>query len=99
MEITTPLILDGVALLLIIIAGILGLVKGAIKILGGIAGFVAAVILGWRFTPALAAVIGPRINSVVFGKILAFLAIFIGVMIVIAILVILGVVYMTKRKG
>ncbi|MBD3284736.1 hypothetical protein GF359_00200 [candidate division WOR-3 bacterium] len=89
MEITTPLILDGVALLLIIVIGLLGLSKGAVKILGGVAGFIAAVILGWRFTPALAALIGPRINSVVFGKILAFLAIFIGVMVVTALVVFL----------
>lgn len=89
MEFTTPIILDGVAVLLIIVIGLLGLSKGAIKILGGVAGFIAAVILGWRFTPALAAIIGPKINSEVFGKILAFLAIFIGVMIITALLVFL----------
>ena len=89
MEITTPLILDGVAVLLIIIIGLLGLSKGAVKILGGVAGFIAAVMLAWRFTPALAAFIGPRINSEIFGKILAFLSIFIAVMIVTALVVFL----------
>ncbi|MBN2380040.1 CvpA family protein [candidate division WOR-3 bacterium] len=89
MNLTTPVILDGVAVLLIIVIGLLGLSKGAIKILGGLAGFIAAIMLGWRFTPALAALIGPRINSEIFGKILAFLAIFIGVMLVTALVVFL----------
>jgi len=82
-----PWVIDGIALLLILGSGISGLAKGAIKILGAVAGFVAAVILGWRFTPLLAELIIPRINSVFFGKVLAFLAIFIAVMVLTAILV------------
>ncbi|MEA3311370.1 MAG: CvpA family protein, partial [candidate division WOR-3 bacterium] len=48
-----------------------------------------AIILGWRFTPALAELLIPKIGSVFFGKLLAFLAIFIAVMIVAAIVVFL----------
>jgi membrane protein required for colicin V production len=84
-----PWIIDGIALLLMLGSAISGLIKGAIRILGAIAGFVAAIILGWRFTPMLAELISPSINSVFFGKVLAFLAIFIGVMIVTALLVFL----------
>lgn len=82
-----PWVVDGIALLLILGSAISGLIKGAIRILGAIAGFAAAIILGWRFTPALAEIISPRINSVFFGKVLAFLAIFIGVMLVTALVV------------
>jgi membrane protein required for colicin V production len=84
-----PWIVDGIALLLMLGSAISGLIKGALRILGAIAGFVAAVILGWRFTPALAELISPRINSVFFGKVLAFLAIFIAVMILTALVVFL----------
>lgn len=84
-----PWIVDGIALLLILGSALSGLIKGAIRILGAIAGFAAAIILGWRFTPALAEIISPKINSVFFGKVLAFLAIFIGVMLVTALVVFL----------
>ncbi len=86
---TAGLILDITALLLIVGAGISGLVKGAIKILGSVAGFIAAIIIGWRFTPLLAEILTPKIGSVFFGKVLAFLAIFIAVMIVVALVVFL----------
>jgi membrane protein required for colicin V production len=84
-----PWVVDGVAALLILGSAVSGLLKGAIRILGAIAGFAAAIILGWRFTPALAQIISPKINSVFFGKVLAFLAIFIGVMLVTALIVFL----------
>lgn len=84
-----PWVIDGIAALLILGSGISGLIKGAIRILGAIAGVVAAIILGWRFTPALAELLIPRIGSVFFGKVLAFLAIFIAVMIVVALVVFL----------
>jgi membrane protein required for colicin V production len=82
-----PWVVDGIALLLILGSAVTGMIKGAIKILGAIAGFIAAIILGWRFTPDLAALITPHINSAFFGKVLAFLAIFIAVMIVTALVV------------
>lgn len=84
-----PWVVDGVAALLILGSAVSGLLKGAIRILGAIAGVVAAIILGWRFTPALAELLIPKIGSVFFGKLLAFLAIFIAVMIVAAIVVFL----------
>lgn len=84
-----PWIVDGIAALLILGSAVSGLLKGAIRILGAIAGVVAAIIVGWRFTPALAALITPQIGSVFFGKVLAFLVIFIGVMIVVALVVFL----------
>jgi len=84
-----PWIVDGIAALLILGSAVSGLIKGAIRILGAIAGVVAAIILGWRFTPALAELLIPKISSVFFGKVLAFLAIFIAVMIVAALVVFL----------
>jgi len=84
-----PWVVDGIAALLILGSAVSGLIKGAIRILGAIAGIVAAIILGWRFTPALAGLLIPKISSVFFGKVLAFLAIFIAVMIVTAIVVFL----------
>lgn len=82
-----PWIADGVAVVLILGCALAGLRKGALRILGAVAGVIAAVIIAWRFTPALAELVIPRINSVFFGKVLSFLAIFIGVMIVVALLV------------
>jgi len=84
-----PWVVDGIAALLILGSAVSGLLKGAIRILGAIAGVVAAIIIGWRFTPALAELLIPKISSVFFGKVLAFLAIFIAVMIVAAIVVFL----------
>ncbi len=84
-----PWVVDGIAALLILGSAVSGLFKGAIRILGAIAGVVAAIILGWRFTPVLAGLLIPRIGSVFFGKLLAFLAIFIAVMIVAALVVFL----------
>jgi len=84
---STYLIIDGVALLLLLIAGISGMIKGAVKILGSIAGFAGAIFLGWRYTPLLAQQLAPKLNSVAFGNILAFSLIFIAVMALTALIV------------
>lgn len=84
-----PWIIDGVALLIILLSALSGLAKGAIKVLGSIAGFAGAILLAWHFAPRLAPVFTPKITSDFFATALAFLIIFLAAMLVVALLVFL----------
>jgi membrane protein required for colicin V production len=82
-----PWIIDGIALLIIFLSAFSGLAKGAIKVLGTIAGFAGAILAAWHFAPMLARVFAPKIPSSFFATALAFLIIFLCAMLVVALLV------------
>lgn len=82
-----PWIIDGIALLLILGTALAGLAKGAIKVLGSIAGFVGALLVAWHFAPYVALIFKPKVDSEFFAAALAFLAIFVVAMILVAIIV------------
>lgn len=84
-----PWIIDGVALLVILLSAFSGLAKGAIKVLGSIAGFAGAILAAWHFAPLLAQAFAPKITSGFFATALAFLIIFLAAMLVVALLVFL----------
>lgn len=87
---SAPLIIDAVALLLILIAGISGLVKGAVKVVGAIAGLAAAIFIAWRLAPVVATLLFSRMEPAVLARILAFAIVFIAVMALAALLVFLA---------
>lgn len=86
---SVPLILDAVALVLIIAAGLSGLAKGAVKVVGAVAGFALAAFLSWRLMTLVASLLFPRMEPVVLAHIIAFVIVFLAVMATVALLVFL----------